>query len=52
LMLKDLKLSQDAAASARVKTPLGAQATALYQGLVDAGGGADDFAAVIRYLRD
>jgi len=51
LMLKDLKLSQDAATAAHTATPLGLHATELYQKFVDAGGGAMDFSAMIENLR-
>ncbi|HMQ58746.1 MAG TPA: 3-hydroxyisobutyrate dehydrogenase [Rhizobiaceae bacterium] len=51
LMLKDLKLAQEAAASAGAATPLGAHAAQLYA-LFNAVGGADtDFSGIIRYLR-
>ncbi|TCZ61256.1 3-hydroxyisobutyrate dehydrogenase [Roseicella aquatilis] len=51
LMLKDLGLSQEAAASARAETPLGAQALALYRRFVEAGQGDVDFSGIIRMLR-
>jgi 3-hydroxyisobutyrate dehydrogenase len=50
LMLKDVKLSQAAAEATGAPTPLGAQAQALYQRLVDAGEGAQDFSAIFRWL--
>ncbi len=51
LMLKDLKLAQEAAAQSGAATPLGAEATQLY-GLFNAlGHGADDFSGIIRFLR-
>jgi len=51
MMLKDLKLAQDAAARAGASTPLGAQAEALYA-LFDANGyGGKDFSAVLQMLR-
>ena len=50
MMLKDLKLSQEAAHSVDIQTPLGAQATALYQQLVDEGLGDLDFSAVIALM--
>jgi len=51
LMLKDLKLSQEAAAAAGVSTPLGAAATQLY-GLHNAWGeGGTDFSGIINLLR-
>ena len=51
MMLKDLKLSQDAARATRALTPLGAGATALYQGFVESGDGATDFSGIVRFLR-
>jgi len=50
LMLKDLKLSQEAAASAGVATPMGARAAELYQAFADAGSGGLDFSAIIDTL--
>jgi 3-hydroxyisobutyrate dehydrogenase len=51
LMLKDLKLSQEAALASGANTPLGAAAAQLYA-LFNAGGGADkDFSGVIEFLR-
>jgi len=51
LMLKDLKLSQEAAQAAGAVTPLGAEATQLY-GLFNAqGNGAVDFSGIVRFLR-
>ncbi|MGE0499942.1 MAG: 3-hydroxyisobutyrate dehydrogenase [Rhizobiaceae bacterium] len=51
LMLKDLKLSQEAAQAAGAVTPLGAEATQLYA-LFDAmGHGGADFSGIIRFLR-
>lgn len=52
MMLKDLKLSQDAAQSAGVDTPLGAHATELYDAFETAGNGDVDFSGIIRYLRE
>src|SRR6267154_1785754 len=51
MMLKDLKLAQDAARLTRAVTPLGAGATAVYQRFVEDGGGAVDFSGIIRFLR-
>ena len=51
LMLKDLKLSQDAAASAGAATPLGAHAAALYAAFEAAGHGGTDFSGIIEHLR-
>lgn len=50
LMLKDLKLSQDAAAGVGAATPLGAHATAIYDRFVAEGGGPRDFSAIIQAL--
>lgn len=51
LMLKDLKLSQEAAQAAGASTPLGAAATQLY-GLHNAWGeGGADFSAIVHLLR-
>jgi 3-hydroxyisobutyrate dehydrogenase len=50
MMLKDLRLSQDAALHANVPTPLGAEATALYN-LFAKGGNADlDFSGIIKMI--
>ena len=51
MMLKDLKLSQDAAKAAKAPTPLGAGAAAIYERYVDAGEGGRDFSGIIRFLR-
>jgi 3-hydroxyisobutyrate dehydrogenase len=51
MMLKDLKLAQDAARATRAVTPLGAGATAVYQRFVEDGGAALDFSGIIRFLR-
>lgn len=51
MMLKDLKLAQDAAAKAGASTPLGAQAEALYALFDGNGFGGKDFSAVIQMLR-
>jgi 3-hydroxyisobutyrate dehydrogenase len=51
MMLKDLKLSQDAAKAAKAATPLGAGAAAIYERYVDSGGGGRDFSGIVRYLR-
>ncbi|MCA8888784.1 MAG: 3-hydroxyisobutyrate dehydrogenase [Parvularculaceae bacterium] len=50
MMLKDMRLAQDAAHSARAATPLGAQAQALYA-LMEAAGKDDfDFSAVMKLI--
>ncbi|MES2896097.1 MAG: 3-hydroxyisobutyrate dehydrogenase [Pseudomonadota bacterium] len=51
LMLKDLKLSQDAAAKVGASTPMGAQAGALYAMFDGLGHGGKDFSAVLQLLR-
>jgi len=51
MMLKDLKLAQEAARNADVATPLGAQAAALYALFARAGGAPADFSGIIRLLR-
>jgi 3-hydroxyisobutyrate dehydrogenase len=51
LMLKDLKLSQEAALAAGAATPLGAEATQLYALFNALGHGGDDFSGIIRFLR-
>jgi 3-hydroxyisobutyrate dehydrogenase len=51
MMLKDMKLSQQAAASAGTGTALGAAAAAAYERLVEAGGGPLDFSAMMPFLR-
>ncbi len=51
MMLKDLKLAQDAAKSASAKTPLGAEASAIYDSYVRSGEGARDFSGIIKFLR-
>ena len=51
MMLKDLKLAQDAAAKAGAATPMGGQAEALYALFAANGFGEKDFSAVIQMLR-
>ncbi len=50
LMLKDVKLSQEAADATGSPTPLAAHALQFYQAVVDAGDGAKDFSVVFRWL--
>lgn len=50
MMVKDMNLTQAAAESVSQATPLGAHALALYQDYANAGGNADDFSGIIRYL--
>ncbi len=51
MMLKDLKLSQDAAESLGASTPLGGGAEALYNEFVARGFGGKDFSAILEMLR-
>jgi 3-hydroxyisobutyrate dehydrogenase len=51
MMLKDLKLAQDAAKAVGATTPLGAGAAVIYQQFVDGGEAATDFSGVIKLLR-
>jgi 3-hydroxyisobutyrate dehydrogenase len=51
MMLKDLKLAQDAAGSAGAATPLGAAAAGLYDAFAGHGHAGEDFSAIIRFLR-
>ena len=51
MMLKDLNLTQAAADSVAVATPLGADALDLYTRFVEQGGGPSDFSAIIRFLQ-
>jgi len=51
LMLKDLKLSQEAAQSAGAVTPLGAEATQLYALFNAMGNGDVDFSGIVNFLR-
>jgi 3-hydroxyisobutyrate dehydrogenase len=51
LMLKDLKLSQEAAQAAGAATPLGAEAAQLYALFNQSGHAGDDFSGIINFLR-
>ena len=51
LMLKDLKLAQEAAQKAGAVTPLGAEAAQLYAMFEAMGHGGTDFSGIIRFLR-
>ncbi len=51
MMLKDLKLAQEAAAKAGASTPLGAQAEAMYALFDRLGAGGKDFSAILQLLR-
>jgi 3-hydroxyisobutyrate dehydrogenase len=50
MMLKDLRLAQQAAGAAAAPTPLGGTAAALYQLFVDEGMGGLDFSAIYRFI--
>ena len=52
LMLKDLKLAEEAAESVGAYTPMGGEAEDLYQRFVDRGGGTKDFSALIQMIDD
>ena len=51
LMLKDLKLAQEAALASGATTPLGAEAAQLYALFSAAGHAGDDFSGIINFLR-
>lgn len=51
MMLKDLKLSQNAADLAQMETPLGKKATALYQQFIESQHGDLDFSAIIQLIK-
>ena len=51
MMLKDLRLAQDAARAANTATPLGAAAAELYGSFTGQGHAGEDFSAIIRFLR-
>ncbi|MDP9103708.1 MAG: 3-hydroxyisobutyrate dehydrogenase [Pseudomonadota bacterium] len=51
LMLKDLKLAQEAAAKSGAATPMGAQAEAMFALFDRMGYGGKDFSAVLQWLR-
>jgi 3-hydroxyisobutyrate dehydrogenase len=51
MMLKDLRLAQQAAGASAAPTPLGATAASLYQLFVDEGTGGLDFSAIYRFIR-
>ena len=50
LMLKDLRLAMEAAASVDAATPMGARAAELYEAMTAAGEGTRDFSAIIERL--
>jgi len=51
MMLKDLKLAQEAAKTAGAKTPLGAQAEEVYSRYAASGEAGRDFSGIIRFIR-
>jgi 3-hydroxyisobutyrate dehydrogenase len=52
MMLKDLKLAQDAARSTQAATPLGAEAAALYERYAGQGEAGRDFSGIIKFIRE
>ena len=52
MMLKDLRLSQEAASTVHAQTPLGKAATALYTQYVDGGEAQKDFSGIIQMLAE
>jgi 3-hydroxyisobutyrate dehydrogenase len=51
MMLKDLRLSQEAARASGAATPMGAEAAAIYERYCGQGEAARDFSGIIRLLR-
>jgi 3-hydroxyisobutyrate dehydrogenase len=51
MMLKDLRLAQQAAGASAAATPLGSMAANLYQLFVDEGMGGLDFSGIYRFIR-
>jgi 3-hydroxyisobutyrate dehydrogenase len=51
MMLKDLKLAQDAARDTQAVTPLGAAAAELYEKFTGRGDGVKDFSGIVEFLR-
>jgi 3-hydroxyisobutyrate dehydrogenase len=51
LMLKDLKLAQEAALASGASTPMGAEAAQLYALFANAGHEGDDFSGIINFIR-
>ncbi|HLL27391.1 MAG TPA: 3-hydroxyisobutyrate dehydrogenase [Xanthobacteraceae bacterium] len=51
MMLKDLKLAEEAAKAAGAHTPLGHGAAEIYQRYVGSGEGGRDFSGIIRFIR-
>jgi 3-hydroxyisobutyrate dehydrogenase len=52
LMLKDLKLADEAAKQVGAYTPMGGEAEELFQRFVDRGGGSKDFSGIIKMIDD
>mgnify|MGYP000850281646 CR=1 FL=1 len=52
LMLKDLRLSQEAAGTAGAATALGAAATALYTAFAEEGNEGKDFSGIVEWIRN
>ena len=51
LMLKDLNLAREAAASVQVETTIGTQAADIYQEFAETGSGGADFSGIINFVR-
>jgi 3-hydroxyisobutyrate dehydrogenase len=51
MMLKDLRLAQEAASAAGANTPLGADAAKIYAQYVETGESGRDFSGIIRFVR-
>ena len=52
MMLKDLRLSQEAAKASGGNTPLGAHATELYTHFCDDGNAGVDFSGIFKFIRN
>tara|TARA_B100000989_G_C19424708_1_gene420208 strand:- start:21 stop:194 length:174 start_codon:yes stop_codon:yes gene_type:complete len=52
MMLKDLRLSQEAGSQVNANTPLGAHATELYEQFCNAGFAEMDFSGIMRFLAE
>jgi 3-hydroxyisobutyrate dehydrogenase len=51
MMLKDLRLAQEAASAVGAATPMGAEAAALYALHCNAGHTGEDFSGIIRFIK-
>src|SRR3954469_18414158 len=51
MMLKDLKLAQDAARASKADTPLGAEAAKIYSRYAESGEAGRDFSGIFRHIR-